>query len=103
QPAVPRQPGRVADQAAEAVMIRVLVLDDGRRQDDGRPDPPEYARQPDRVRGADFQVGIAVELEELERRTEQRRTSLGLEGPLGGRAIRGRLAPRADDQVRRPS
>ena len=84
-------------------MIRVLVLDDGRRQHDGRPDPPEHARQPDRVRDADFQVGIAVELEELERRTEQRGAPLGLERPLGGRAVRRRLAPRADDQVRRPA
>ena len=46
---------------------------------------------------------IAVEFEELERRTEQRRTPLGLERPPGGSAMRRRLAPRADDQVRRPA
>ena len=103
QAAVTREPGRVADQAAEAGMVRVLVLDEARRQHDGRPDPPEDARQLDRVGGADFQMGIAVEFEELERRTEQRGGPLGLERPLGGRAVRRRLAARADDQVRRPA
>ena len=84
-------------------MVRVLVLDEARRQDDRRPDPPEHARQPDRVRGADFQVRIAVQLDEFERRAEQRGSPLGLGVPLGGRAVRRRLAPRADNQVRRPA
>ncbi len=84
-------------------MVGVLVLDEAGGQHDPRPHPTDHAREPDRVGGADFQMGVAVELDELERRAEDGGGLLGLERPTLGGAVRPGLAPRADDQVRRPA
>ena len=51
-------------------MVGVLVLDRRRGQDDGRTQPPDHAGQADRVGGLLLEVGVAVELDELQRRAE---------------------------------
>ena len=99
--AVPGDAGGVANEAAEPGVVGVLVLDRGGRQHDGRPQPPDHAGEPDRVGGLGFQAGVTVELDQLQRRAQNRRRVPALQGALLGGAMGGRLAARADDHVDR--
>ncbi len=58
-------------------MIGMLVLDETRREDDTRPHAPQNARQGDGVSRPDFEVGIPIELDELDRGPERRRPARG--------------------------
>ena len=60
--AVSGQTGGVANQSSEFGMIRMLVLDEARRKNDSRPRSADNAGELDRVRDADFEMGIAIKL-----------------------------------------
>ena len=63
--------------------------------------PADHAGQADRVRGLLLEVGVAVELDELQRtRRAARAPAWHSSQSLLRRAVGGRLAARADDQVR---
>ena len=84
-------------------MIGMLVFHQARRQHDRRPHAPENGRQLDGVRGTDFKMGIAVELDEFQRRAQDLRGLFCLARCAVRRAVRAGLAARADDEVRRPA
>ena len=100
---VPGEPGRVAHDPAQAGMVGVLVLDKGRREHDPGAHPPDDGGERDRVRRLRVELGVAVELDELDRRPELPRGLPRLGGALRGGAVRRGLAAGADDQVGRPA
>ena len=56
-------------------MVRMLVLHEARGENDARPHPAQNAGQRDGMGRPDFEVGVAVEFEEFDRRAEERRGS----------------------------
>src|SRR5205814_9416116 len=82
-------------------MIRMLVLDDAWGENDARPHPAQNPGQRDGMGRPDFQVGVSVELDELDRRAEERRGSPRFCDALLRLAMRRRFAARAHNQMRR--
>ncbi len=82
-------------------MIRMLILDEARGENDARPHPAQNAGQRDGMGRPDFEVGVSIELDELDRRAEERRGSPRFSDALLGLAVRRRFAARAHDEMRR--
>ena len=99
--AVTGEPGGVPHQLSEPRMVGVLVFNQARREHDARPHAPENTGQFDGVSDTDFEMGVAVELDEFERRAEQRGGFFCFGGSLRGRAVGCGFAARADDKMRR--
>src|ERR1051325_7531733 len=83
-------------------MIRMLVLDDAWGKNDARPHPAQNPGQRDRMGRPDFEVGVSVELDELDGRAEKRCCFLRFYAPSPWLAWRRRSAARAHDKRRRP-
>src|SRR6476660_7694943 len=83
-------------------MIRMLVLDDAWDKNYARPDPAQNPGQRDGMGRPDFEVGVSVELDELDSRAEKRCGFPRFYDALLRLAMRRRFAARAHDQMRRP-
>ena len=81
-------------------MVGVLIFHQARREHDARPHAPENTGHANGVRNADIKMGIAAEIDKLQRRTEERRGLFRLGDPLRGCAMGGRFAARAHNKVR---
>ncbi len=99
--AIAGEAGGVAHETAEAGVVGVLIFDQGRREHQRRAMTAEQSREAQRVRGADLEAGVSVELDKFERGAEQRSGAFGLGDALGGSAVAAGLATRADDEVGR--
>ena len=97
---VARQAGGVAHDPPEPRVIRMLVFQETRRQDDARPQPPDDFGKLQGVLHALLQERIPVQDHELQGRPKDRGGFPGLERPLPGRAVRRRLPPGTDNQMR---
>src|ERR1017187_5752786 len=84
-------------------MVRVLVFNQTWRKHDARSHAAKDASQFDGVSGADFEVGIAIEFDEFNRRAEERGGFFCLGHSWVGRAVSSGFAARANDKVRRAS
>ena len=78
----------------------MLVPGQARRQHDAGTHPPNDARQFDRVSGTGFEMGIAIQLNKLNRRAEEGGGFFRLRRSLLRRAVRRRFAARANDEMR---
>src|SRR5437868_5854073 len=90
--AVACQPCRVSHEFAESPMIGVLILDQARRQHYHRSNAAYDRRQLERMARADLQMGIAVEVDELQLRSQQGRRFFRLNGALSRSAESRRFA-----------
>ncbi len=79
----------------------MLIFNQARRKHDAGADAPDDFRQFDGVRGADFQMRVAVEFEKFNRGAEQRGGFFCFGGALFGRAVATGFAARADDKMDR--
>ena len=90
--AVAGEPGGVAHELAEPVVVGVLVLLETGRKNDAGPHAADDARQLEGVGGFHFEVSIAVELDEFNRGAEQLGGLFRLGGTLLRRAVGASLA-----------
>ena len=97
--AVAGEAGGVADELADAGVVGVLIEGGGWGEEDARAALANDAGEGDGVGGADFEVGVAIEVEEFERCAEERGGGLGFFGALIGGAVGGGLAVGADEEV----
>ena len=84
-------------------MIRMLVLDQAGCEHDAGLHPAQDARQPDGVRGFDFEMGVAVQFDEFDRRAQQGCGLLRFGHTLRRRAVGTGFTAGTDDQVDRAS
>ncbi len=103
QAAVAGEARGVAHECAESPMVGMLILLGGRREHESRTQAAKHGGEPDGVGGFDFEVGVAVELEEFDGGTEMFCGGLGFLRALGRRAVGARLATRADHEVHGPA
>ena len=103
QSSVTGEPGGVAHEFPQPPMIGVLILDEAGCEDKARLEAPDRTSQFDGVCGFDFEMGIAVEINELDGCTQQGRGFFRLGHPLIRRAMRSGLTAGADDEVNVPA
>jgi hypothetical protein len=80
-------------------VIGVLVFHQTWRQQDLRLHAPQYGGQSNRMRGAQLQVGISVELNYFNRRAEYFGSSLCFAYSFLRRAVSRRFSTRTDNEV----
>src|ERR1051326_7384196 len=97
--AVTRESRGIAHELAEPPVIRMLVLHEAWREDESRTNPANDRGEFDGVRGADLEMRITVELEELDRDAENFRCLLRFNDALLRSAVRASLAMRTHDEV----
>ena len=73
-------------------MVGMLIFHHARREHCTWTDTADNFRQFDGVGGADFQMRVTIEFDELNRRAKNFRRRFRLGRPLFGRAVRARFA-----------
>ena len=84
-------------------MIRMLILHATWRQHDARPNPPQHARQANRMFRSDLKMRVAAEVQEFNRCAQYPRGFLRLGLALIGCSVRAGFAARANHQMHFPA
>ena len=80
-------------------MVGMLVFNQTWREHDTRTNTTNHFRQPDGVRGANFQMRVAVQFEKFDRGAEQRGGFFRFGSPLFWSSVRAGFAARTHDKM----
>ena len=99
-PAVTGEPAGIAHQLSESRMVRMLIFNQARREDNARPHAPNDACQFDGVSNTNFKVRIAVQFDKFKPGTQEHGGPVRLNHPLSRRAVGSSFAARANHELR---